>query len=422
MIGLRLATRGRLSGLLVLSGLAILGFSLFCAWLITVHQENRLVYNIVQQRAAMLQGLLDAPVGVVSAFGHVAPGVQERENLPARLRVLDPGYHLLTDEAEILHVIVRDHGAARIYAVYGDGPHRQRLQAHLRILIGVFLALGAGLVVLAKWGAGALMGLSPAILRRVQRPRTGLAMASEADERAHLAQSYGEYQDAMLVSQRCEREFIANVGHELRTPITLMMTGCELLAENESLDAAGRRQLQRIASAAEHMNETVRSFLILAREGSLGSLEWIELRACILEALEPHSQEIQARQLSVHVRVGADVVIQTNREALFVVVGNLVKNAIKYTEHGGISLHHLGQTLYVADTGCGIDEEDLPHLFQPFFRTRRVAEAGVPGLGLGLAIVKRICDFYGWSITARSTPGRGTTMSLEFAKASPSRF
>lgn len=419
---MRLAPKGRLSGQLVVCGLAVLAIALFCSMLVAVHQEDRLVFRLVQQRASLLEELADAQLDAGAGWGYIARRASDLDALPAHLQALQPGYHLVARDAEIEHVLVRDRSSARIFAVYGDAPHRQRIQAHLRIVIGLFLVLGASLVVIAKWWASTLVHLRPAAHRRIERQRDGASPEAGPDERASLALPYGQYQEATLASQQREREFIANVGHELRTPITLVMTGCELLADNASLDATARRQLDRIATAAEHMNETVRSFLILARDGSFGRSEPVELRACVLEALEPHAQDIQARQLSVQVNVGADAIIEANREALFVVVGNLVKNAVAYTERGGISIHHLGQTLYVADTGCGIGDGDLPLLFQPFFRARSVAEAGLPGLGLGLAIVKRICDFYGWSITARSTPGRGTTMSVEFSRSNPNLF
>ena len=405
----------RLSRHLLVFGASILGTAVFCAYLITVRQEDRLVFRIVQHRAAVLAGASAGPPNLQSDFGFIARSAGDRDRLPERLRTLEPGYHLLAGTDEIEHVLVRDENRARIYAVYGDRIHRQRVQSQLRMLLALVAVLGAGTVVLSNWWAGALIGLRPGARRRIERHRPADPPQDIAgDPQAHLALSYGEYQDAMVATRQREREFIANVGHELRTPITLVLTSCELLAENASLDDAAQRQLRRIATATEHMNESVRSFMILARDGSFGEVELVELRACVLEALEPHAQEIQERRLSVQVHVGIEATIEANREAVFVVVSNLVKNAVKYTARGGISIHHLGHTLYVTDTGCGIADGDLPQLFLPFFRTKAAAESGLPGLGLGLAIVKRICDFYGWSVVARSTPGQGTTMSIEF--------
>lgn len=429
MIRMRLLPRGRLSRQLLIMGLAALGTGLFTAHLVVVHQENRLIYRIVQQRLDSLAEQARAAAGQPgvprSSLGHIALSRDVLAAIPAPLQGLQPGYHLLSGTTEIEHVLVRDEGPARLYAVYADGLHHQRVQAHQRILLGLFVALGAGLVVIAKWWAGTLIGLRPGMGRRLEGGARSPSLAAPPgtpDERAELASFYGDYQESAMATQQREREFIANVGHELRTPITLLLTGCELLEENASLDPAARRQVQRMATAAEHMSEAVRSFMILAREGSLGQADAVELRACVLEALEPHNADIAQRQLSLRVHVGADAVIEANREALFVVVSNLVKNAVKYTERGGISIHHLGHTLYVADTGCGIDDGDLPQLFQPFFRARRAAESGQPGLGLGLAIVKRICDFYGWTVTVRSTVGQGTTMSVEFSRPHASLF
>jgi hypothetical protein len=161
--------------------------------------------------------------------------------------------------------------------------------------------------------------------------------------------------------------------------------------------------------------------MILARDGSLGHSEPVGLLACVVETLAPHRAGLAERGVLLRVNVGAEVSVAANREALFVVVNNLVKNAVKYTDQGSISIQHLGNSLYVADTGCGIPEGELPNIFLPFYRTRWAATSGREGLGLGLAIVKRICDHYGWTVDVRSTDGEGTTVSVEFTRA-PSLF
>jgi len=104
--------------------------------------------------------------------------------------------------------------------------------------------------------------------------------------------------------------------------------------------------------------------------------------------------------------------IVANEIALEKVVGNFIKNAIRFTNTGGIKVDVTGNVISISDTGIGIPDADLPHIFERFYRGD--ASRTTPGTGLGLAICKDICDEEGWTIRVTSTVGKGTTFRVGF--------
>lgn len=393
----------RLAAQFAAFALAVLALTAFVGYLVVRQQEERLIYRLAEQAADRAQQAGSAPppdpLGRAAEFA--------------------PGHHLVQGQGEIVHVVVRDTEQGRLVVTYGDRAHRERLGAFGRIWLAITGVIAVVVLVLAGAWARTMVARRPALHRRLL-PRLERAVRNRqtASEReAQLAANYGSYSSRALGSERREREFIANVGHELRTPITLILTGCELLLDAPTLDERQRAQLRRIMNAAKHMNDSVRSFLVLARDGDLGQQEVVDLRGCVLEAFQPHRELLAQRGIELRIHVGAEATVTASREALQVVVGNLVQNAVKYTERGGITVHHLGDTLYISDTGCGIASADLARVFEPFYRARAAAESGRAGLGLGLSIVKRICDFYGWTIELRSTVNVGTTVRVDFRRA-----
>lgn len=401
----------RLSSQLALLAIGAVWSGLFVAYLLVMRTESRLAFDIAEQLAAQQR----VAVADASAAAGAEPATARRRLIDA----LPTGHHLLDGDDEVLHVVVRVADGQRWVAVYGDAAHQRRSRSVGRSLLAVGAALTAAVLLTAGWWTGVLLTRRPALRRR-----QGQAMAQDEppstaqDPRSALSIGYAAYEREAMGSRQQEKEFIANVAHELRTPLTLVLTTCELLRESSQLGERERLQVLRITNAAEHMDELVRSFLVLARDGHYGRSERVELRACVLDAFAPHWDELRERGIEVAIHVGPEISILASRDAVAVVVSNLVKNAIKYTETGGITCHFLGQVLYVSDTGCGIADEDVPKVFTPFFRTRDAAESGHSGLGLGLAIVKRVCQHHGWPVRLRSRLGKGTTVQVEFASPS----
>jgi len=270
-------------------------------------------------------------------------------------------------------------------------------------------------LLLGYWLSGVLVRQVVELAHRVGTLKPGqqpgeLARPGQDPEVAMLARAFEDYQARIERMIRREQEFTSNASHELRTPLTAIGTSCEILLADAALSEKSRARVEWISAAAGRMAEQLQTLLFLARGQALGETEPVTLAECVAEAVEPYRGEIARKNLSLEMDVARDAVLQLNYPALRLVVGNLLRNAVHYTENGHIRVGYAGRRLAVADSGRGIGAEHLGRIFERFFRAEDRAE----GSGLGLAIVKRICDQYGWKIEVESAPGRGSTFSITF--------
>jgi len=215
------------------------------------------------------------------------------------------------------------------------------------------------------------------------------------------------------------RDFLADVSHELRTPLAALRTFNELLQEqagddpdtrSEFLEASGQ-QIERLDWLAQNLLELSKldSGLVLL------DLRPEDLRAAVESAVE--QAHAVARRRGIHLSLqlpDAPVRIRHDPQRIGQVVTNLVGNALKFTPRDGSVGVELrpspeGAEIEVRDTGVGIDAEELPRIFERFFRGSRANEARGSGSGLGLAIVKSIVDMHGGRISVESRLGAGTT-------------
>nr|WP_247651314.1 HAMP domain-containing sensor histidine kinase [Roseovarius autotrophicus] len=232
-----------------------------------------------------------------------------------------------------------------------------------------------------------------------------------------LARTYTEYVRLLYDPAERSREFIANIAHELRTPLTLVRSGCEVIAAAPEMQSRHARRLTQMITALDHMNETIGSFLLLAREGDYGAMTQVRIAEVFAEMIALHSHE--AMEGGVEIIVGScdKLPVEAQREALGIVVSNLLRNAIRHGGHPGvIELSYTSGRITVTDSGPGISMEDKQRIFRPFFRAGRAAEEGTFGLGLGLAIVKRVCEACGWEIDVTSREGGGTQFCVIVGK------
>jgi signal transduction histidine kinase len=166
-----------------------------------------------------------------------------------------------------------------------------------------------------------------------------------------------------------------------------------------------------VTAAADQMTDRIEALLYLARHRPSTAVESVELRECVTEAAAPLREEIARKGLAFEVPIEPDAVVTLDRKALQLVLSNLIKNAVRYTERGFVRVSYDRQRLTVADSGSGIAPQHLPQVFERFYR----GTPDVDGLGLGLAIVRRICDDLGWKIEVDSRPGMGSAFSVVLA-------
>jgi signal transduction histidine kinase len=210
-----------------------------------------------------------------------------------------------------------------------------------------------------------------------------------------------------------ERLFTSDVSHELRTPLMVLASSCELLLENPALEPRARGQVQRIARACEEMRELVQTFLMLARaqRDDADPTAQASLAQVAADLLQQWQKPIEAKGLKLEFQPGQASEERYNATFLLTVMGNLLRNAMHYTDSGFIRLTLLDRAFRVEDSGVGIPEEKREAMFQPFVRG---GEKRGEGLGLGLSLVQRICEDQGWQVelSERQPQGCCFTVSL----------
>jgi PAS domain S-box-containing protein len=264
---------------------------------------------------------------------------------------------------------------------------------------------------------------------------TGLERATlhkqVVDYAAHLEEQVtvrtrelSEANERLQELDRLKSKFVSNVTHELRTPITNLNLYLKLLARKPENQA---KYMAVLTEQAERLGTLVKDVLDLSRlDSRLDQLTHapVDLNEVVQTVAVAHAARAEALNLALSFAPDAALPpLQGDRDKLIQVVTNLVANALNYTPAGAVALRTYGDaartTVYceVKDTGCGIYDEDLPHLFDRFYRGKRDQAAPVPGTGLGLSIVKELVELHRGAITVASAVGAGSTFTISLPVA-----
>jgi two-component system sensor histidine kinase MprB len=277
-------------------------------------------------------------------------------------------------------------------------------------LVGTALAAGLGLLV-----ARAVLAPVQRLTRTAEdvsetRDLSRRIDASGTDELSRLAATFNTMLGALEESARAQRQLVSDASHELRTPLTSLRTNIEVLARDEALPTTDREQLLRdVTEQLTEMTALIAELVELAR-GDQAPVEPEDVRLDLATAdaiertrrnrpgvsFEPDLQESMVR--------GVPSTIER-------AISNLLDNAAKWSPPGGeVEVTVKDGELTVRDHGPGIDSDDLPFIFDRFYRAP--SARGLPGSGLGLAIVRQVAEAHGGSVTAEPAEGGGTLMRL----------
>lgn len=227
--------------------------------------------------------------------------------------------------------------------------------------------------------------------------------------------------------ERVRRDFVANVSHELKTPLTSIKGFVETLLDGALHDEENNeRFLRRISANTDRLTSLVSDLLSLARIEARGETiptTPVEVSAIVGEVLRRQENSLHAKRLVCHAdELAAEVVVRGDEEALHQIVGNLLDNAIKYTPEGGeihLRLRVEARTaiLEVQDSGIGIPAREVDRVFERFYRVDKGRSREIGGTGLGLSIVKNLVLKMGGEISVESEEGVGTRFVVKLALA-----
>jgi signal transduction histidine kinase len=384
--------------------------------------EETLVEQIVgEEMAYLVKHHLDNPGIVVREPGpnlqyYVVRNTAELELVPQSLRALPTGRHEVGAGINEKHVAVHEVSGTRFIVAYDSGQHEVREQQFKHLLLFALATVTMVAAGLGYWIAGLLTHQITELSARVSAldpgaPRALLAQEGQDAEVSALARAFDQYETRIRELLAREREFTGNASHELRTPLTAIRTSCELLETEPGLTDKAKSRIAGIAAAADRMTGQIEMLLFIARSQASGTMETVAVAECVDNAVHPLLADIAAKRLAFENTVPVQATLTLNRQALDIVLTNLLRNAVMYTERGHIRVSLADGCLSVTDSGIGIPAAQLPHIFSRFHR----GDARGEGFGIGLDIVKRICNQHGWRIEAESVPSQGTTFRLHLS-------
>lgn len=385
--------------------------------------EDQLIGATLKQELDDYVGQLRRDPTVVEPFytriqGYITRPGDPNQTVNAQVRVLGSGVHDVKMGSGAFKAAVRKEEDLWAFLIY-DVSDNQLLKRRLVFaLVGVVLLFSVWSFTLGAWSS-----------KRVMKPVTDLAdrldtLSEESkperlsehfadDEVGQLASALDSYADRLHHLVERDREFNADVSHELRSPLTVITGATELLLAQPELEPKVRTRLLRIARAARQSADITTALLHLVRaeQGIDKDSTAHNVGKIVGEVVHLYEPLVGNKPLELKVREEDRVSVIAPESVVAVTVGNLIGNAMRYTSEGEVTITIGNGRVTVDDTGPGIPEEELEHVFERHYRGQNITGKGA---GLGLAIVKRLCELYGWSIQFRNRETGGLRAELKF--------
>jgi signal transduction histidine kinase len=350
--------------------------------------------------------------------GYITRPGDPNQVVSTEFRDLPDGVHDVEMAGGVFKAAVRKEDDLWAFLIY-DISDNQRIKRLLVVsLLGVVVLFSVLSFMLGVYAS-----------RRVMKPVTDLAARLDSlseegrperlsehfadDEVGQLANALDSYADRLHELVERDREFNADVSHELRSPLTVITGATELLLAQPGLDAKVRTRLLRIARAARQSADITTALLHLVRaeQGIDRDSSAHDVGKIVNEVVHLYEPLIGNKNLVLRVAEENRVSVIAPEAVVAVTVGNLIGNAMRYTTEGEVAITIGDGAVRVEDTGPGIPEQDLERVFERHYRGQNISGKGA---GLGLAIVKRLCELYGWSIHFSNRKTGGLRAELKF--------
>jgi two-component system sensor histidine kinase MprB len=391
--------------------------------------------------------------GAVPFGGQPQPGTFPRTDQYLQTIDADGTGHVPSDQTVKLpvgsedHAVLRGGVAAVIRSVTVDGEHLRmitiatpegtalQIAKPLEEIDNTLASLRITLILVALGGIALAAALGFIVARAVLRPVERLTAAAEhvaetqdldasidvhrRDELGRLATSFNTMLGALAASREQQRQLVADASHELRTPLTSVRTNIEVLARQSNMPIDEReRLLGDVTTQMEELSVLVGDLVELARddaavrEEEAATLRLDELVERAVDRANLHAHDVETRLLAEE-----PVLVHARRAQIERALANVLDNACKWSPAGQIvEVRQLGGSVRIRDHGPGIAADDLPHVFDRFYRAP--SARSMPGSGLGLSIVRGILEDHGGTATAEPATGGGTVVTLELPTTS----
>lgn len=242
------------------------------------------------------------------------------------------------------------------------------------------------------------------------------------DEISQLSKSFNTMMDKVNSSFERQKRFSANAAHELKTPLATIQVGLDVLELDEKPTQEQMEWALTVTKAnTERMIELVENLFTLSSDKECDMNDIIDIQDVFTRIVDELTAQIDSRHLQVTMQISDDIKLKGNAVMLYRALFNLVENAIKYNiENGTILITAIEEgakiKVSVSDSGIGINDEDMQHIFEPFYRADQSRSRLMGGSGLGLSLVNDIIKKHDAEIDVDSQPNRGTVFTVMFKK------
>ena len=391
--------------------------------------EDRLYDTRMQSQVDDLLALYDRDPSIIDMplrnFRIYAAQVGDTRALPADLRDLAPDVDEVMRDGHEFDVYIVTRGSTLLYFLSDESDfnafEHSLFGVMAVLMLSVVIVAGIASLALARRATAPLTTLAEQVTALDDRGGDGIVLTAAAlrdDALATLARAIDGYHRRLSALLNREREFSADVSHELRTPLMAIQGAAELLARKSIDEPAHGELVQRIRRGCQNMTTLTEALLFLARD----TQSFHELVEPVSVAQVVVQQVAALREVATNKGVafaidddGDASTVEAIPAVINIVIGNILKNAVKYTNREKISVFLRPRQVVIQDYGPGIDEDLRLRLFERYVRgANREPRADSDSNGIGLALVRRFCEAYGWRIDLDSKLGSGTRVALQF--------
>jgi len=338
--------------------------------------------------------------------------------VPEAVTELTPGRHRLVLDGIPYRAAVRRVGEQRFAVLYDVSALKRREHGFLLMLAGSVLLITLVSAFAGRWLAGRTIAPVTELVRRVseRQPEEDapppLAERFPWHEVQRLAADFDNYLLRLHDFIERERLFTGDISHELRTPLAVIQGATDLLMADPDIDRKNRLRIARIDRAVAEMGEISGALLALAREQEAPAVQGgnCDVVAVVEELVSRHGQLLHDKPVTLTVSVVEPPTVVADRAVLAMAIGNLLRNALTFTDAGEVRIRLESDAVQVEDTGQGLQIPEIQQLFRPYVRGDNSR-----GAGLGLSLVQRLCERQGWQVTLANRPGGGTIARLAFS-------